>query len=408
MKRILSVIGTRPEAIKMAPVIKALVEHPGQVLSIVCVTGQHRQLLDPVLKLFSITADCDLNVMRPNQGLSQLTAALFSGLDAAVAEFKPNWILAQGDTTSVMVAALVAYYHRIPFGHVEAGLRTDSLSRPFPEEANRRIADTLAELMFAPTAASRQRLLHEGAPEHKVVVTGNTIVDALHSVLALPFEWSHESLASLPKGKRWVLITAHRRESFGEPLHEICRAVRDLACMFEPDDIHFIYPVHLNPHVQQTVADVLVGLSNVSLLKPLDYPAMVHLMKRSILVMTDSGGVQEEAPSLGVPVLVLRETTERPEGVEAGVARIVGTRRHQIVHETELLLRHPEILGAMVTPVTPYGDGHAAARIVSRLLSDNCTPCRSHPAGGRTPSRPHDHHPLSPRLLQLRKEEGRC
>ncbi len=368
MVTILSVIGTRPEAIKMAPVVKELSKYPGRIRSVLCVTGQHREMLDQVLSLFDIQPDYDLDVMQPDQALSLLTAHLFTGLDPIVEQARPSWILAQGDTTTVLVASLVAYYHKVPFGHVEAGLRTGDRYKPFPEEVNRRVADSLADLLFAPTEHNRQALLHEGYPDERIIVTGNTVIDALWTLTGQPYDWSAGPLASLPLEKRLVLITAHRRESFGAPFREIFLAVRDLARRFESCNVHFVYPVHMNPNVRQPVGEILSSMSNVSLLEPLDYLSMVHLMKRSTLILTDSGGIQEEAPGLGVPVLVMRDTTERPEGVEAGVVKLVGTQRPRIVEEAERLLRNPAAHAAVANGVNPYGDGKAAARIVSTLL----------------------------------------
>jgi UDP-N-acetylglucosamine 2-epimerase len=368
MLTVLSVIGTRPEAIKMAPVVKELARHPDRIRSLVCSTGQHRQMLDQVLDLFRIEPDFDLNLMQTDQTLSQLTAALFSALDAVVEQSRPDWVLAQGDTSTVLVAGLVAYYHRVRFGHVEAGLRTGDRYRPFPEEMNRVVSDRLADYLFAPTQRSRQTLLREGHPENRILVTGNTVIDALLEVASYPYDWSSGPLGFLCPGKRLVLITAHRRESFGEPFREICSAIRELAEAFEADHLHFVYPVHLNPNVQRPVRELLSGLANVSLVEPLDYPSLVQLMKRSTLILTDSGGIQEEAPGLQVPVLVMRDTTERPEGVEAGVVRLVGTSRRRIVGEASRLLRDPAALAAMTKSVNPYGDGHAAERIVAALL----------------------------------------
>ena len=368
MLKVLSVFGTRPEAIKMAPVIKELFTYPDRVRSLVCVTGQHRQMLDQVLSLFDIQPDYDLDVMWPEQALSQLTANLFASLDPVVTETKPDWVLAQGDTTTVLVAALVAFYHQVPFGHVEAGLRTGDKYRPFPEEINRRVADVVADAYFAPTERARKALLSEGCRAQDIYVTGNTVIDALLDVAGHDYDWSAGPLANLPHDQRIVLITAHRRESFGQPFQELCQAIRQLAETFAPEGIHFVYPVHLNPNVRRPVYGILSGLPNVSLIEPLDYLSLVHLMKRSTLILTDSGGIQEEAPSLGVPVLVMRDTTERPEGIEAGVARLVGTQRERIVAETARLLRDPVARAAMVTQVNPYGDGKAASRIVSILL----------------------------------------
>jgi len=365
---ILSILGTRPEAIKMAPVIKELDKYKNQVHSLVCVTGQHREMLDQVLTLFNIDPDYDLGVMRPDQALSQLTAELFSGLDSTVRGTKPDWVLAQGDTTTVLVASLVAFYERIPFGHVEAGLRTGDLSQPFPEEMNRRIADSIAHLHFAPTERNRQALLREGLPADKIIVTGNTVIDALLSIAAMPFDWSSGPLAGIPNDGKIVLITAHRRESFGTPLKEICLAIKELAHKFQSQGIHFVYPVHMNPKVRHAVEKILSNIDNVSLIEPLDYLSLVHLMKGSLLIMTDSGGIQEEAPSFGVPVLVMRKTTERPEGVDAGVSKVVGTEKTRICEEAERLLTDPAAYATMSKGTNPYGDGKAAGRIVSSLL----------------------------------------
>ena len=350
----------------MAPVIKELSKYPGCARSVTCAVGQHREMLDQVLDLFQIKPDYDLNVMRPNQSLCQLTANLFSTLDSVVTEIQPNWILAQGDTTTVFVAAVVAFYHKVLFGHVEAGLRTGDKHRPFPEEVNRRLADVVADAYFAPTQRAGEALLKEGCNEHDIYVTGNTVIDALQDVARREYDWAAGPLGSLPATKRLVLITAHRRESFGEPFRELCLAIRDLAIKFA--DVHFVYPVHLNPNVRRPVKEILAGLPNLSLIEPVDYLSMVHLLKRSTLVLTDSGGIQEEAPGLRVPVLVMRDATERPEGIEAGVVRLVGTGRDRIVRESERLLCDPVARAAMCTGINPYGDGKAASRIVSILL----------------------------------------
>ena len=368
MFTVLSVFGTRPEAIKIAPVLRELHKHSDQVRSVICSVGQHREMLDQVLRVFEIAPDYDLNLMQPDQSLSQLTASLFAGLDPVVSEVKPDWVLAQGDTTTVLVASMVAFYHDIAFGHVEAGLRTSDKLRPFPEEINRRLADLVATAYFAPTENARQALLREGCSERDIYVTGNTVVDALNEVASREYDWGSGPLSRLPLDKRLVLITAHRRESFGYPFRELCLAIRDLSRLFADDGVHFIYPVHLNPNVRQPVREILSGLSNVSLIEPLDYPSLVHLMKRSTLILTDSGGIQEEAPGLQVPVLVMRDTTERPEGIETGVARLVGTQRCRIITEAEKLLRDPAEHAAMATGTNPYGDGEAAKRIVSILL----------------------------------------
>ena len=366
MVTVLSVVGTRPEAIKMAPVIQALEARHAEVRSVVCSAGQHREMLDQVLRLFDIRPDFELALMQPDQDLSRLTAALFAGLAPVVEEVRPDWVLAQGDTTTVFVAAMVAFYQKVAFGHVEAGLRTGNNRSPFPEEVNRRIADVVAEAHFAPTEVARQALLREGIADERIFVTGNTVVDAVLDVAGRPYDWNAGPLAALPPAGRIVLITAHRRESFGEPIRQLCLAVRDLATAYARDGVHFVYPVHLNPRVRQPVAEILAGAPNVSLLDPLDYLSLVHLMKRSALVLTDSGGIQEEAPGLNVPVLVMRETTERPEGLATGLVRLVGTSRARIVAEARRALdgaAPPRPSGG-----SPYGDGQAARRIVSILL----------------------------------------
>jgi UDP-N-acetylglucosamine 2-epimerase len=372
MITVLSVIGTRPEAIKMAPVLRELARHGGRVRPLVCSTGQHREQLDQVLDLFGIRPDFELAVMRPDQTLPGLTAELFRGLAPVLQEARPDWVLAQGDTTTVFVAAVSACYQGARFGHVEAGLRTGDRRRPFPEEINRRLAGVVADLHFAPTEAARAALLREGVAEAAVVVTGNPVVDAVREVVARPYDWASGPLAGLPAGGRLVTVTAHRRESFGAPLRDLCRAVRELAGRFAPEGVHFVYPVHLNPHVRAPVREVLSGVPNVRLLEPLDYASMVQLLSRSELILTDSGGIQEEAPSLGVPVLVLRETTERPEGLASGLVRLVGTRREAIVAEAAARLA----AGASRSrpAANPYGDGRAAGRIVAALLAAPATP----------------------------------
>lgn len=368
MLNILTVVGTRPEAIKMAPVLLALATAPASVRSLLCVTGQHRELLDQVLPVFGLKPDIDLGLMTPNQTLARLTADLVTGVDRVVHDTQPDWILAQGDTTTVMAAALVAFYHKIKFGHVEAGLRTGDRFNPFPEEVNRRIADLMATAYFAPTERARQALLREGFPAAGIHVTGNTVIDALRYVVNQPYDWLAGPLRSVPQNRQVVLVTAHRRESFGEPLQEICQAVRELADAFP--HIQFVYPIHPNPNVLATVNAILApaALPNLFLLPPLPYIDLVNLMRSSHIILTDSGGIQEEAPGLRVPVLVMRETTERPEGVEAGVVRLVGTRRATIVKEAYRLLTDDAARNAMTTGVCPYGDGRAAKRIVDHLV----------------------------------------
>ena len=380
--RVLSIFGTRPEAVKMAPVVQRLAQTPG-IEARVCVTAQHRQMLDQVLELFAITPDIDLNLMQPDQSLAQITAAIFTDLDPVLSDLRPDWVLAQGDTTTVMATALLAYYRRLRFGHVEAGLRTGDKWQPFPEEINRHVAGVVADLHFAPTEWSRQNLLHENIPPERIVVTGNPVIDALQSVakrpltpqvqdlfqsIGLPREVDEASFDRFaPTGPRLILVTAHRRENFGLPLEQICLALRALAETYR-SGIRIVYPVHLNPNVQGPVRRLLGDIPNIFLLPPLDYLPLVQFMKRATLVLTDSGGIQEEAPGLGVPVLVLREVTERPEGLQAGTVRLVGTDAKKIISQSRLLLDDRQAHLSMARAVNPYGDGHAAERIVKAIL----------------------------------------
>ncbi len=377
--RILSIFGTRPEAVKMAPVVKTLQSNP-EIESIVCVTAQHREMLDQVLELFQIKPDIDLNLMQPDQSLANLTAAVFQHLDPVLSKLQPDWVLVQGDTTTVMAASLLSYYHKIHVGHVEAGLRTKDKWQPFPEEINRRIAGVIADLHFAPTEWSRQNLLDEGIPNQNIIVTGNPVIDALIDIAKRPIPAETTELLrtlgvvgdthnsdSHGKNRRLVVITAHRRENFGTPLENICRAILSLADYFG-SDIQFVYPVHLNPNVQEPVYRMLGSVENITLLPPMDYLPLIHLIKHAALVLTDSGGIQEEAPGLGVPVLVLRAVTERPEGIETGTVQLVGTDQNRIVSETRNLLDNPEAHAKMANAVNPYGDGHAAERIVQAIL----------------------------------------
>lgn len=359
-RNILCVVGTRPEAIKMAPVILALkVESWANVR--VLATAQHRQMLDQVNKFFDINPDVDLNIMRPNQALTALTGRLLLALDEVLRAEKPEAVLVQGDTTTVMTVALACFYHHIPIGHVEAGLRTGDLENPFPEEANRVIAGKLARWHFAPTEGARQNLLKEGTRDDRIIVTGNTVIDALLMTVArdpgIP--------VPLDPGKRLVLVTSHRRENFGEPIRAICRALRFLAK--NNPAVQFLYPVHPNPNVSDVVYEFLADLRNVKLCEPLDYAPFIAAMKRAYLILTDSGGVQEEAPALGKPVLVLRDETERPEAVEEGVVKLVGPNYERIVEESQRLLDDDSLYKTMARGVSPYGDGHAAERIVSTL-----------------------------------------
>ena len=368
--RVVSIFGTRPEAVKMAPVVKAL-QQMADIESKVVVTAQHRQMLDQVLDLFAIVPDLDLNLMRPNQSLAQLTADIFTGLDPVLRDLSPDWVLVQGDTTTVMAAALSCYYQRIKVGHVEAGLRTGDRWQPFPEEINRRVAGVVADLHLAPTEHSRRNLLREGVEDWRIVVTGNPVIDALHEISARPVPPETQALLDrhgiYPGGRELVLVTAHRRENFGRPLEDICAALNTLAERYR-QRIQLIYPVHLNPNVQEPVYRQLGGVENITLLDPLEYLPMVHLLRRAKLVLTDSGGIQEEATGLGVPTLVLRRTTERPEGLDAGVLKLVGTDTGQIVSEAVRLLEDPQAYAAMSQAANPFGDGQAAQRIVRAVL----------------------------------------
>ena len=360
MKRIMCVVGTRPEAIKMAPVIKALME-ASWAEPVVVSTGQHREILKQILGYFQIAADIELDVMTPNQSLTDLSAMLISRLDSVINEQRPDLVIAQGDTTTVFIASLVCFYRKIPFAHVEAGLRTGDMFSPFPEEMNRVLTGKLATLHFAPTERARERLLADNIADSSILVTGNTVIDALLEVS--PKARGHFN--DLPPDKHMILVTAHRRESFGEPFQRILAAIRELATT--RDDLLFIYPVHPNPNVRGPAEQALSELSNVRLVEPLDYLAFVEAMKRCHLILTDSGGVQEEAPALGKPVLVLRDNTERPEALEFGVVRLVGSDKDRIVAETTRLLDDPDAYREMAVGASPYGDGHAAGRIANRI-----------------------------------------
>jgi len=369
-RKILVIFGTRPEAVKLASVIQQLKATP-ELITRVCVTAQHREMLDQVLRLFHITPDVDLDIMRPNQALPDLTAQILTNLIPILDTEKPDWILVQGDTTTVMTAALAAFYCGIRVGHVEAGLRTGDKRQPFPEEINRRLTSVLADLHFAPTELSRDNLLNEGISGDQILVTGNTVIDALNQISSQPAPVEVEKWLQqwgvLPGHNRLVVITAHRRENFGEPIESICSAIRTLANKYSRDT-HFVYPVHLNPQIQEPVNRLLSGLPNLTLLAPVDYLPMVHLLKAATVVLTDSGGIQEEATGLGKPTLVLREKTERPEGVSAGVLKLVGTNTDMIITETSRLLDDPTAWAKMAHAANPFGDGHAAERIVQAIL----------------------------------------
>lgn len=359
-KNILCVVGTRPEAIKMAPVILALKQQAWAQVRVLA-TAQHRHLLDQVMAFFGIVPDIDLDIMQPNQALTTLTARLLLELDTVLLNEKPDVVLAQGDTTTVMTVALACFYHRIPFGHVEAGLRTWDMQNPFPEEANRVIAGRLARWHFAPTQSSRQNLLREGMLDADIFVTGNTVIDALLMTAAKELTLD----IALDSSKRLVLVTSHRRENFGEPFRNICQALRTLA--EKNAGIQILYPVHPNPNVKDVAYAMLGGCRNIILCEPLDYAPFVAAMKRAYLIISDSGGVQEEAPALGKPVLVLREETERPEAVEAGVVKLVGANLATILLAAQQLLDDPGAYARMARGVSPYGDGLASGRIVDVL-----------------------------------------
>jgi UDP-N-acetylglucosamine 2-epimerase (non-hydrolysing) len=360
------VMGTRPEAIKLAPVVEELSRHRSEFQPVVISTAQHRQMLDQVLNIFRISADFDLNVMQHNQTLESLTRRVLEAAAAAFAKLRPDCVLVQGDTTTALAASLAAFYNRIPVFHIEAGLRSRDLCNPYPEEGNRRLVTAITEIHFAPTPLAEENLLLEGVPSGRVFVTGNTVVDALHTLSGSDLaETQPHALLGLPLDRRFILVTSHRRESWGRSLENMCLAIRDLVSAF--DELHIIYPVHLNPNVATTVESVLGGQERVHLLPPLDYLSFVQLLRRCHFVMTDSGGVQEEAPAFGKPVLVMRDLTERPEASRLGIARIVGTSRARIVREASDLLTDLVAYRNMSAVNNPYGDGKASARIVRAM-----------------------------------------
>lgn len=382
MKKIMLVFGTRPEAIKMAPLVKEFQKHPDRFETIVCVTGQHRQMLDQVLELFEITPDYDLNIMKQGQDLYDVTARVLTGMRDVLEEAKPDVVLVHGDTTTSTAAALAAFYKQIPVGHVEAGLRTHNIYSPWPEEMNRQITGRIAEYNFAPTPLSRQNLLQENVSDEKITVTGNTVIDALYWVVdkikttpALDDELKNTlkeagyDVNRLKDGKKLVLITGHRRENFGDGFISMCKAIKTLTEKYP--DVDFVYPMHLNPNVRKPIHEVfgenLEGLGNMFFIEPLEYLSFVYLMEKSNIVLTDSGGIQEEAPGLGKPVLVMRDTTERPEALEAGTVKLVGTEYDKIVSEVSKLLDNKEYYDIMSKAVNPYGDGEACHRIVKKF-----------------------------------------
>jgi len=363
--KVMSIFGTRPEAIKMAPVVKALEAEP-QIDAINVVTGQHREMLDQVLELFSIQPHADLAIMQANQSLSQITRRALEGLERVFAEHKPDVVLCQGDTTTAFVAGLAAFYEKIPVGHVEAGLRTFNRHDPFPEEINRRLLSVVSDLHFAPTDGAKANLLKSGVEEGEILVTGNTVCDALQAMVHRLPPGLPADLPQPTPGNRILLVETHRRENLGAPMEEICEALRTLVTNFTNCEIFF--SVHKNPRVREVVFPALEAVPRVRLLEPVDYPVLIRLMRESHLILTDSGGIQEEAPSLGKPVLVLRKTTERPEGIDSGVARLVGTDHGRIVGEATRLLSDPAAYREMSQVANPYGDGHASQRIVQALL----------------------------------------
>lgn len=374
--KILLVFGTRPEAIKMAPVVKNLGSCPGLEVRL-CVTAQHRQMLDQVLQLFEITPDFDLDLMQPGQSLTDLTCNVLKGVGDVFRQYRPDWVLVHGDTTTTFATSLAAYYHQIAVAHVEAGLRTHTVYSPWPEEANRQIVGRLTQLHFAPTAQARQNLLHEGVADDAIIVTGNTVIDALQMAnhrIEHDAKLKSELASQFPflePARKTVLVTGHRRENFGAGFESICQALLDIAA--EPG-VQVVYPVHLNPRVQEPVMRLLDGREHIHLIAPQDYLPFVYLMKRSYLILTDSGGIQEEAPSMGKPVLVMRETTERPEAVEAGTVKLVGTSRQTIVDTTLELIRNVSAYEKMSKAHNPYGDGLASQRIAEAMQKRKATP----------------------------------
>jgi UDP-N-acetylglucosamine 2-epimerase (non-hydrolysing) len=384
MKTVMLVFGTRPEAIKMCPLVKEFQKHPEEFKTVVCVTGQHREMLDQVLRIFEVTPDYDLNIMKEGQDLYDVTARVLTGMRDVLKEMKPDVVLVHGDTTTSTAAALAAFYQQIPVGHVEAGLRTHNIYSPWPEEMNRQITGRIATFDFAPTPISRQNLLDEGVTDEKITVTGNTVIDALQMVVAKMDanpELEDALRAKLYRcgydvnrlygGRRLVVITGHRRENFGKGFVSMCMAIKDLTKKYP--DVDFVYPMHLNPNVRKPIHEVfgenLDNLGNMFFIEPLDYLEFVFLMSKSFIVLTDSGGIQEEAPGLGKPVLVMRDTTERPEALDAGTVKLVGTDYYKIVGEVSELLDNPDAYELMSQAVNPYGDGKACGRIVSTLTN---------------------------------------
>lgn len=367
LKKVMFIIGTRPEAIKMAPLIIEMRKYDQYFKSIVVTTAQHRQMLDSVLSLFGIMVDFDLNIMRKDQKLCDVSVRAIGGLSKVIEEVKPNFVFVQGDTITTLMGALAAFYQRVPIGHVEAGLRSNDKYNPFPEEMDRRITSVLADLHFAPTIQAKKNLLKEGILPNTIYVTGNTVIDALQMIVKKDYQFECPSLNEINFMRKVILITAHRRENLGIPLKNICQAI--VTVINQYPEIEVVYPVHLNPHVEKVVRNMLGNLSRVHLVEPLNYQSMVNLMSKSYLILTDSGGIQEEAPSLGKPVLVMRKVTERPEGVKAGTVKLVGTEVDNMVKEVSLLLNSSLEYNRMAKAVNPYGDGKASLRIAKILLN---------------------------------------
>lgn len=365
-KQIMFVFGTRPEAIKMAPLILEMKKHSDILSPIIVSTGQHKEMLHQVLRVFDIKPDYDLDIMEHSQSLSQIISKTMPGLESVIMREKPDMILVQGDTSTAFAAGLCAFYNKVHVGHVEAGLRTGDKSKPFPEEANRRLISVISDLHFSPTQNASQKLLEEGIPKNTVYCTGNTVIDGLLLVSKHDFDFSRSGI-KVEEGRKTILVTAHRRESFGPPLKAICNAVRRLADKYH-QEINIVLPAHKNPMAAVTVREVLGGTKNVQIMDPLDYEPFVHLMKASYFILTDSGGVQEEAPSLGKPVLVLREKTERPEAIAAGTVKLIGIDENTVFNEAEKLLTDQKYYISMQKPVNPYGDGKASIRIISAIL----------------------------------------
>ncbi|MDR7856956.1 non-hydrolyzing UDP-N-acetylglucosamine 2-epimerase [Tissierella sp.] len=366
--KIMTVFGTRPEGIKMAPIVKELEKREG-IESVICITGQHREMLDQVLRIFNIEPDYDLNIFKPGQTLTEITTRALKGLEEVIIKERPDVLLVQGDTTTVFAGALAAFYQRVKIGHVEAGLRSGNLYSPYPEEANRKLTGIITAYHFAPTERNRQNLLKEDYPDDKIFITGNTVIDALKYVIKDDYIFELDLLNSLDyENKRVILMTAHRSENIGEPMEDIFTAIRDIIEKYE--DVELVFPMHLNPKVREIAYSILSNNQRIHLIEPLDYESMENLMAKVNLIVTDSGGLQEEGPTFGKPVLVVREETERPEGIEAGTAKLVGTKYNDVFNELDLLLSNKDEYNKMANAVNPYGDGKASERIVDILLNN--------------------------------------